>query len=514
MDELLLKATGITKKFSGVTALDQVNFELRKGEVHALMGENGAGKSTLAKVIVGIHSPTEGKVFLEGEEVHFDNTRQASAKGISMVFQEFNLLPHLSVAENMFLTDNSFFHGGLIDKKAMVEKSTELLKIFNMDSFIDPYEKVSNLSVAQMQIIEILKAVSTHAKVIILDEPTATLSPNEVEGLFRVVRQLKAEGVGFIIVSHRINEIYEISDRITVLRDGKLILLGAETASLPQNELIKAMVGREVNDLYGKRTHSSQQVRNNPVVLDVKGVSDTRNFVQDVSFQVHAGEILGISGLVGAGRTELIRNIFGIDRRGRGEVYLEGKLLPPNNIHASIKAQMGFVSEDRKQEGLLQDLSIVKNTCLTFLSAAKSVLISQRGDDQRCLGMIDKLNIKVSNIDNPVRSLSGGNQQKVLLAKWLLCNPKVLFVDEPTRGIDIAAKSEIYAILKELASNGIAVVMVSSEIPEILGISDRVLVMRDGRLIKELDIEEATEEKIGYYSTIGAQEQETIKEGA
>lgn len=507
MADKLIKASGIVKLFSGVMALSDVDFELDYGEVHALMGENGAGKSTLSKIITGIYSHDNGKVFLEGKEINFQNPKQAMESGISIVLQEFNLLPDLTVAENMFLTDDEFYNNKFfINKKKMANKARELLALFDMDEFIDPYSRVATLSVAQMQIIEILKAVSTNAKVIILDEPTAPLSPPEVDRLFKVVRQLKAKGVGFIIVSHRINEIYEISDRITVLRDGKLVLYGAKTSELDQNDLIKAMVGREVNDLYGKEKQSNKDFSANEVAIKVENICDAKNYVRNVSFEVRSGEIFGISGLVGAGRSELIRCIFGADKRSAGKVFVYGDEIPKNNLKASIAHKVAFVSEDRKNEGLLQQLSILKNSALSYLAAGNNVLIDSKGDERRCLEMVKKLNIKVSDIDNPVKSLSGGNQQKVLLAKWLLLEPKILIIDEPTRGIDIAAKSEIYAILKDLAARGIAVIMVSSEIPEILGICDRLIVMRDGQMIKEMSIEEANEEKIGYYSTIGAKE--------
>ncbi len=501
----LIRAQSITKTFSGVAALTTVDFELDYGEVHALMGENGAGKSTLSKILSGAYSKDSGKIYFEGAEVNFANTKDAQKKGISIVFQEFNLLPHLSVAENIFLTDEKFYKKGIfLDKSKMVEESVKLLSIFNMENFIDPYMAVSKLSVAQMQIIEILKAVSTNAKVILLDEPTAPLSPPEVEGLFKVIRQLKSSGVSFIIVSHRINEIYEISDRITVLRDGKLVLLGAKTSELDQNDLIKAMVGREVNNLYGTSRDASNI--STTCAMKVEGLTDFKNYVKDINFEVNCGEILGISGLVGAGRSELVRCIYGVDRRLHGDVYIFGEKLKKNSVKASIDKKVAFVSEDRKNEGLLQKLSVLKNIALAHLCSCKEYVVSGKKYEEMCYDSVKKFNIKLANIDTLVRHLSGGNQQKVLLAKWLLIEPKILIIDEPTRGIDIAAKSEIYEILKTLASQGMAIIMVSSEIPEVLGMCDRILVMRDGRISKELSKDEATEEKIGFYSTIGGLE--------
>lgn len=503
----LLEAKGITKRFPGVIALSNVDFELKKGEVHALMGENGAGKSTLSKIIAGIYSADEGTIRLDGEEVRFLTPKQAINGGISIVSQEFNLLPDLSVAENIFLTDNAFYSKlNIMNKKKMAIESLKLLSTFGMEKFVDPYQKVSTLSVAQKQIVEIIKAVSTKAKIVILDEPTATLSPKEVESLFRVIRQLKKDGISFIIVSHRINEIYEITDRITVLRDGKLVLLGAETAKLDQNDLIKTMVGREINDLYGCGKFERKDLSTSDIVMEVNNITDARNYVRNVSFQLRAGEILGISGLVGAGRTELIRCIYGIDPRSSGSVKVFGKEIPVSNIKQSMVSGMGFVPDDRHQV-LFQEMSIAKNSYLAKLVASHGVLVNKKEEAVCAKDMVKKLNVKASDIDCEVCGLSGGNQQKVLLGKWLMIDPKILFVDEPTRGIDIAAKSEIYSIMRSLAASGISIVMVSSEMPEILGICDRVLVMRDGRLATEMDIDDATEEKIGYYSTIGTIEE-------
>ncbi|WP_283607997.1 sugar ABC transporter ATP-binding protein [Faecalispora anaeroviscerum] len=507
-DTTLLVAKGITKRFPGVLALSNVDFECEKGEVHALMGENGAGKSTLSKIIAGVYPPDEGTIYLDGQEVHFQNTKQAISSGISIVSQEFNLLPHLSVAENVFLTDDFYYYKRLriSNRKKMVEESRKLLATFGMEEFIDPYQKVESLSVAQKQIVEIIKAVSTKAKLVILDEPTATLSHKEVSSLFRVIRQLKSEGMSFIIVSHRINEVYEISDRITVLRDGKLVLLGAKTAELDQNDLIKNMVGREINDLYCCGTFQKQNLTGRPIVMEVRNMTDKRQYVKNISFDLREGEILGISGLVGAGRTELIRCVFGIDPRSSGTVKVMGKEVPPNSISASMRNSMGFVPDDRHQV-LLQQVSVVKNICLAHHVLSPGLFINQNKEDEQAEEQVKKLYIKVANLDHLVCNLSGGNQQKVLLGKWLMLNPKILFVDEPTRGIDIAAKCEIYAIMKQLAASGVSIVMVSSEIPEILGVCDRTLIMRDGQLTANLDIEDATEEKIGYYATLGTIEE-------
>lgn len=505
MNEVLVEARGIKKIFSGVVAIEGINFELRKGEVHALMGENGAGKSTLSKIISGIYQADGGTMKVCGQEVSFSSVREAENHGVSIVTQEFSLLPDLSIAENIFLTDQKYYKGKFLsNKKAMVAETYSLLKLFNMENTIDPYAKVSCLSVAQMQVIEILKAVSTKAQTIILDEPTASLSVKEIGILFDIVRQLKSTGVGFIIVSHKINEIYEISDRITVLRDGQLILEGVNTNELAQDELIRAMVGREVKDLYGAGSNQEKlDWKNELVVFEAKSITDQHDYVKDISFQVHRGEIAGFSGLVGAGRTELMRAIFNADPRNGGTVVVDGKEIAGHNIRSSVAAGIGFVPEDRKTEGLIQDLSVLKNIGLAKLADRGKAILNNKEAEADCYDMIEQMRIKTANIDLAVKSLSGGNQQKVLLAKWILLNPKVLIIDEPTRGVDIGAKSDIYAILRSLAMQGMAIIIVSSEIPEVLGVCDTIYVMREGHITAVMQSEDATEEKIGYYSTIG-----------
>ena len=501
--EPVLRAVAISKAFYSTQALQKVSFELLPGEVHALMGENGAGKSTLGKCITGIYKSDEGDVYYQGRKVAYANPKDALNDGIAIVLQEFNTIPHLSVAENIFLTDESFYKKGCIsDYEAMVRKTDELLRYFHMREFIDPMDKMSKLSVAEMQIVEIIKAMSKEAKVIILDEPTATLSAREVDRLFDMIRELKEKGVGFIIVSHRINEIYEISDRITVFRDGRLVLSGADTSELEEMELIKAMVGRQIDDLYGKAAQRDEMI-SDEIILDVQHISDTRNFVTDCSFQVHKGEILGIAGLVGAGRSELMRCVFGIDSRSEGKVIFKGKEVRKDSITASIKAGMCFLSEKRKEEGLHQDISIMHNLNMVIHAIANRPFISNRLEEDNCREMVERLNIKVGEPFNKVSSLSGGNQQKILLGKWLLSKPELLIIDEPTRGIDVASKSEIYAILRELANKGFSIIMISSEINEILGVTDRTLVVRDGKIVGRLKTSETTEEQIGYYATMG-----------
>lgn len=501
--EPVLKALNISKTFYSTKALQQVSFELISGEVHALMGENGAGKSTLGKCITGIYKADEGEVYYKGKKVEYKDPKEALNDGIAIVLQEFNVIPYLSVAENIFLTDEEFYKGRWVENyELMVKKTDELLRYFHMRDFIDPMGRMADLSVAEMQIVEIIKAMSKDAKVIILDEPTATLSGKEVDRLFDMIRELKEKGVGFIIVSHRINEIYEISDRITVFRDGCLVLSGAKTSELKEMDLIKAMVGRQIDDLYGTALRKKRDI-SDEVLLDVKGICDTKGFVTDCSFSVRKGEILGISGLVGAGRTELMRCVFGIDRRSKGNVRFKGREVKPNSITASINAGMGFLSEKRKEEGLHQELSIVQNLNMVVYAVSKSWFINWKKEAENCVNVVDMLKVKIGEPYNKISSLSGGNQQKILLGKWLLSGPELLIIDEPTRGIDVASKSEIYSILRELSEKGIAIIMISSEINEILGVTDRTLVVKDGHITATLITEETSEEEIGYYSTIG-----------
>ena len=498
--EPVLRAVAISKAFYSTQALQKVSFELLPGEVHALMGENGAGKSTLGKCITGIYKSDEGDVYYQGRKVAYANPKDALNDGIAIVLQEFNTIPHLSVAENIFLTDESFYKKGWIaDYEAMVRKTDELLRYFHMREFIDPMDKMSKLSVAEMQIVEIIKAMSKEAKVIILDEPTATLSAREVDRLFDMIRELKEKGVGFIIVSHRINEIYEISDRITVFRDGRLVLSGADTSELEEMELIKAMVGRQIDDLYGKAAQRDEMI-SDEIILDVQHISDTRNFVTDCSFQVHKGEILGIAGLVGAGRSELMRCVFGIDSRSEGKVIFKGKEVRKDSITASIKAGMCFLSEKRKEEGLHQDISIMHNLNMVIHAIANRPFISNRLEEDNCREMVERLNIKVGEPFNKVSSLSGGNQQKILLGKWLLSKPELLIIDEPTRGIDVNAKYEIYELMYQLVLQGVTIIMISSELPEVIGMSDRVLVMCEGRITGELGREELEQDRILKYA--------------
>ena len=389
----------------------------------------------------------------------------------------------------------------------MYSHAKELLGLFDLGANLDIYEKVKNLSIAQMQVLEILKAVDADSKVIILDEPTAALSPNEVEQLFVIVRQLKAEkNIGFIIVSHKIEEIFEIADRVTVFRDGKEILNGANIKDLTENDLVKSMVGREIKNLYGSRTFGA--CKENEIVLEAEHISDFNGRVKDVSLKLRKGEIVGLTGVVGAGRTEFVRCIFGIDKKKAGRVLIHGEELKNLTVKNAILAGVGFVPEDRKYDGLILDESISDNISLVLQSIQKSVIINKRKSVDNAAKMKEELNIKMGSHHDNCDSLSGGNQQKVLLGKWMLMNPQILIIDEPTRGIDISSKSEIYAILNRLSDEGVTVLMVSSEQPEVIGMCDRILVMRDGQLAGELDHTEVSEQRITKLATIGGNENE------
>lgn len=499
----ILKVHGISKSFGNVQALKNVEFELYPGEVHALMGENGAGKSTMGKIIAGIYSADQGVIELSGKEVQINTPADAIANGIAIVMQELSSMPHLPVYENIFLGHKEIFkHGVILDKAQAVRRTKELLTIFDMQNQISPYAALGSLTVAERQIVEIIKAVSYDSRIIILDEPTASLTNKEASRLFDVVRELKMKGVAFIIVSHRFNEIFEISDKITVFRDGIGVVHDMNIKEMDEQYLIRAMVGREIKDFFGFKSDLPESFESK-VLLKVEHLTDRWNFIKDLSFEARSGEILGIAGLVGAGRTTLVRSIFGAEKRIAGSVKVDDVEVKVNNPGDSIKKGLALVTENRKEEGLLVDFPICLNTALAKTANGKSYILPKKVEERDCLGMIKKLHIKVGHHMAPASSLSGGNQQKVVLAKWLLTNPKVLILDEPTRGIDISAKAEIYTILHQLAAQGVCVVIVSSELPEILGICDRVLVMKDGAIKCELNAKEASEELIMSYASFG-----------
>ena len=473
----LLEMRGITKRFPGVVALDGVDFDLKASEVHVLLGENGAGKSTLIKILSGAYQPDEGEIYLDGRRVTLSSA-VAERLGISTIYQEFNLVPQLTVAENIFLGRQPR-RFGLVDRRRMLADAHALLE---------------RLGVAQQQMVEIAKALSLDTRILIMDEPTSALSGEEITRLFETIRSLRQEGVGIIFISHRLEEVAEIGDRVTVLRDGKKI--GECGALTDPSRLVRMMVGRSIENQFPRR-----RSRVGDTLLEVKGLSREGIF-RDISFQVRAGEVVGLAGIVGAGRTELVRSVFGADPFDSGEVLVGGRRLRSGEVEEAGKAGLGFVPENRRDQGIVPPLSVADNLGLATLKRYRRLGLIDRGQMQRqAWRMIEELNIRPPKPDQEIRYLSGGNQQKVIIGKWLLAHPKVLILDEPTRGIDVGAKVEIYELINSLTEDGAGVLMVSSELPEVLGMSDRILVMSDGTIAGELSAEEATQEKVMQLAT-------------
>jgi ribose transport system ATP-binding protein len=490
----LLQMIDIHKSFPGVKALQGVNLKVYGGEVMALLGENGAGKSTLMKILSGVYSKDQGKIIIEGKEVDIKGIKDAQNLGVSIIHQELSLLPNLTVWENIFLgyEEYSSFTRRL-NKKLMREKARELLKQIGFTT--DPDTLTGELTVGEMQMIEIIKAISKNAKIIVMDEPTTALTDVEVEKLFEVIRKLKAQGLGIIYISHRMDEIFEICDRVTVLRDGKYVG-EEEIAKVSKDRLISMMVGRNLEEQYPYVKAEPKET-----VLKVENLS-FKDKIKDVSFEVKAGEIVGIAGLMGSGRTEVAKLIFGEYKKTSGKVYVNGKVVEASSPKDGIKHGIAYLSEDRKKEGLVLNLPVGVNMTLSNLKkyegGAKRIKKSVEGEDVKAY--IKKLSIKTTGYDQLIKNLSGGNQQKVIIAKWIMTSPKVLIIDEPTRGIDVGAKKEIYEVLNELKKNGMAIIMISSDMQEILGLSDRVLVMHEGRMTGELSREEASQEAIMKYA--------------
>lgn len=484
----LIALRGATKSFGAVAALVDGTVEIRTGEIHALVGENGAGKSTLVKILAGVHQPDSGSFQVAGTEVVFKSPADSKATGISVIYQEPTLFPDLTVAENIFIGRQPKGSSGLISRGAMRAQAQDLFARLGVP--IDPDRIADGLSIADQQIIEIAKAISLDARVLVMDEPTAALSGVEVERLFAVARSLRDKGTGILFISHRFDEVFSLCDRITVMRDGAYIATHDSTG-ITVDGLVREMVGRDIATLFPKLETTIGEP-----VLSVRGLT-RRGIFGDISFDVRAGEIVALAGLVGAGRTEVARAIFGIDRYDSGTVTVAGKPLAPHSPRAAIAAGMGFVPEDRRKQGLVMDLSVARNATLTLRhQLARFGLISAREERARAAEWTKRLQVKTASFDLPVSTLSGGNQQKVVIAKWLATNPSVLIVDEPTRGIDIGTKSEVHRLISELAAQGIAVLMISSELPEVLGMADTVLVVHEGQLSAQLTRAEATAEAV------------------
>lgn len=496
MKKVILEMKNVDKRFSGVHALKSVNFELREGEVHALMGENGAGKSTLMKVLCGIHKRNGGEVVLFGESVDFDNIKESQNAGISIIHQELNMMNHLTVAQNIYIGREPMKNGIYIDDKKMEEDAKKLFEKIGVD--IDPSATVGSLTVGKQQMVEIAKAVSHDSKILVLDEPTAALTQTEVEELFAIMTDLKNKGIGMIYISHRMDEINRISDRITVMRDGEYVgtLITSETT---KDEIVKMMVGRVI---YGDKKEESKVAEDAEVVLEVKNLSRGTE-IKDVSFKLRKGEILGFSGLMGSGRTEVARAIYGADAVESGEIYINGERVNIKTPHEAVKNGICYLSEDRKRYGLLLDKSIAENSVLSSVDDyVKFGWINDSKIDEAATETNALLKTKTPSIKQLLRNLSGGNQQKVIIARWLLRDSDIFIFDEPTRGIDIGAKSEMYSLMEDLASKGKSIIMISSELSEIQRLSDRVIVMCEGRITGELDIKDATQEKIMAYATM------------
>ncbi len=489
----VLEIANLSKSYAGVTALDKVQLTLQKGEVHALMGENGAGKSTFMKILAGLIPPDTGNMTLEGARYAPKNVQEALKAGVSMIHQELLLVPELSVAQNLFLgKEKTRFWKYWIDSDALNREALSLLQPLGLS--VNPATPMKHLSIAQMQLVEIAKAISNDARIIIMDEPTSALSDKEVAALFGLIRQLQAKGVSIIYISHKMDEIFRIADTITVLRDGKYIATHP-AAALDNAALIRLMVGRDLADLFPP----GSPVEGTPL-LTVSGLS-RKPFFQDISFELRAGEVLGVAGLMGAGRTEIARALYGLDQPDSGTVRLAGKELALRAPKEALREGIGYVSEDRKALGLVTGLSVRQNLTLSSLRRhAPNYYINRSSEYTDVAAMTRRLQIKTTGPEQKVNNLSGGNQQKIAIGKILLANPKVLILDEPTRGIDIGAKSEIYNLIRELAGAGIGILLISSELPEILGMSDRILVIAQGKHTATLSRQEATQETIMHFA--------------
>lgn len=483
MSEYVLKLTGISKFFGGVKALQNVHLEVKKGEIHALLGENGAGKSTLMKILSGVYQPDAGRIEIEGKTVQFSSPQAAKEAGIGIIFQEFSLVPYLTVAQNIFLGRELKTKFGTLDNKQMREVAQERLKSFGVR--IEPNIVVNKLSIAQQQFVEITKAVTDKVTILILDEPTATLTPNEVTQLFLLMRRLQKQGVSMIFISHHMDDVFQIADRVTCLRDGQYI--GTKDVSeVSTDELIQMMVGRTVDQEFPRKPDYSV-IEKHPVCLDAT-LSRGKGYAPQ-HLVLHEGEILGLSGLVGAGRTELIRAIIGAEKAVGKRILVNGKEVRINTPYDALRCGIGYVPEDRKTQGVILPFSILDNVVLSMLrktAMAHGVWVNRKGNKVVCERQRKSLAIKTPSITQKVENLSGGNQQKVVIGKWLATDCKILIFDEPTRGIDVGAKAEIYELLRDLVKKNVSVILISSELPEIVGLSDRVLVMRGDRIVAEL----------------------------
>lgn len=489
LPETVLEIEGIRKEFPGVVALDNVQFKLRRGTVHALMGENGAGKSTLMKIIAGIYTPDRGTIRLRGDEVKLGGPLDALERGIAMIHQELALMPFMTVAENIWIRREPRNVFGIIDHAEMAAKTQALFDRLNIQ--IDPLAEVRFLTVAQRQMIEIAKAVSYESDVLIMDEPTSALTETEVEHLFKIIRDLRARGIGIVYITHKMNELFEIADEFSVFRDGTYVGTHA-SSDVTRDDIIRMMVGREITDMFPK-----EEAEIGAPVLQVENLSVNGVF-HDISFEVRAGEIFGLAGLVGSGRSNVAEALFGVRPATSGTIRINGREVQMSSPAVAMREGMAFLTEDRKDTGCFLPLSVRENMQIAALQDqhVRAGIVDQKAVDARCAEMKDALRIKTPDLDERIENLSGGNQQKVLLARWLMTKPRILILDEPTRGIDVGAKSEIHRLISRLAKEGVAVVMISSELPEVLGMSDHIMVMHEGHMTGILERAEADQVKI------------------
>lgn len=492
-NEFILKMDNIHKSFPGVKALDGVNLHVRKGTVHAFMGENGAGKSTLMKVLIGIYQPDEGTIEFKGQQVHIHHTADALKLGISMIHQELNDIPHMTVTENVFLGREPLKRNGLIDHKKMKDDCQILLKELGID--IKPDTKMVELSVANKQMIEIAKATSYNSDLIVMDEPTSAITEKEVDHLFTIIRKLKAKDVAVIYITHKMDEVFKIADEITVLRDGTFICTEPASA-MTHNKLVEKMVGRELNQVFQKEPAEIGDVK-----LEVRNLSRAGVF-SDVNFEVRKGEIFGIAGLMGAGRTEVVEALFGVTKKSSGEILIDGKPVKIDTPRDAIAHGLALLTEDRKLTGCYLTLSVKDNMIMASIDKfMNGIFVKHKEIETACQEQVVKLGVKTPSLEQQIKNLSGGNQQKALISRWLLTDPDILILDEPTRGIDVGAKSEIHKLMSKLAQQGKAIIMISSELPEILGMSDRIMVMSEGKVTGILPRAEANQEKLLFLAT-------------
>ena len=487
-ENLVLELRNVSKSFPGVQALSDVSLEIRPGEVHALVGENGAGKSTLIKVITGFHAMDSGVMLVDGREVSYKSPHESIENGISCIYQELSIVPLIDVAKNLYLGNWPKKSNGIVDKKAMYEGARKVLEHIHLD--VEPDTLAGDLPIAQQQMVEIGRALTRNARVIIMDEPTSSLTDKETEVLFQLIRELKQNGVSIIYISHKLDEVLEISDRITVLCDGRNVTM-VNAAETDRKHLIEYMLGRTLEDLFNK-----VPAKQGDPVLEVRGLT-RKGVFEDISFQVHSGEVLGFFGLVGAGRSEIMRAIFGIDKLDAGEILVEGKPVRIHNSKDAIRCGLALVTEDRKRSGLALEQTVMENITLPQLPRLKKGLFINAGERQRMTDKyIEELRVKTPSSAQIVGNLSGGNQQKVVVAKWLMGNPKILILDEPTRGIDVGSKAEIYGLISDLASQGVGVILVSSELSEVVGVSDRIITIHEGHISAEFITKESTDRQI------------------